>query len=81
MAYLCNKHYGYTALNKVKMGNKDPVYGDGFRLVNSADKGKGFPDIKKWLKSGEYKKDLIILKKKQLLEKKKKLFPKGKSSK
>jgi len=63
-AYLCNRYYGYSDLNTLKMKNKDPVYGAGFRLVLSADKGKGIQDITQWLKSGEYLKDLKKLKKK-----------------
>jgi len=58
MAYLCNRCYGYTALNALKMKNADPVYGGGFRLVLQADKGGGIADIRKWLSSGAYRLDL-----------------------
>lgn len=63
-AYICNRYYGYSDLNVLKMKNEDPVYGAGFRLVLSADKGKGIKDIEEWLKSGEYLKNMKKLKKK-----------------
>jgi len=46
VAYLLNIDEKDADLAQRKMDNKDPIYGDGFRLVKSWDKGKGIEDIK-----------------------------------
>lgn len=58
MAYLVCKHFGYKELMEKIENNQALVYSEGFRLVKSADKGRGLTDIIKWLGSGEYKKAL-----------------------
>ena len=50
MAYLLNVDEKDTDLMQRKTENKDPIYGDGFRLVKEWDKGKGLEDIKAKLK-------------------------------
>lgn len=50
MSYLLNVDEKDTDLIDRKMANNDPVYGDGFRMVKSWDKGNGIEDIKLKLK-------------------------------
>jgi hypothetical protein len=50
MSYLLNVDEKDMDLIERKMENKDPIYGDGFRLVKAWDQGKGIEDIKSKLK-------------------------------
>lgn len=50
VAYLLNVDEKDTDLMQRKIDNKDPIYGDGFRLVKEWDKGRGIEDIKVKLK-------------------------------
>ena len=42
--------------------NTDPVYGAGFCLVRSRDKGGRLADIIPWIRSGAWRKDVEALK-------------------
>lgn len=46
LSYLLNIEDKDADLAKRKIENKDPVYGDGFRMVKEWDKGKGIEDVK-----------------------------------
>lgn len=50
-ASIINKHYGKPSRNRRMMKNPDEVYGDGYRYIYKASRGKGIPEVKKWLDS------------------------------